>query len=402
MIDVDSYDNTYQIPPPESPTELTTLCQGYRLDFPDGSSPHTSYPFGLHATVLLPWCYLVRNGQMILFATACTGHLPKGLTSCQACKNLSKNKSLEGILTRIKDGVHENANFQYHGFGGLIELLRRKNVRIEAHRLRGLNQATKLLGTAAALSDYKRFMTAIASGKVERVDRVIRVGVAHNRGIQGIMEMFEAAAEGVYHPKNYTERDELRALLLWRLSGTRVAQINHRARGDPSLTKLRSLSFTPPITPSPGQPTVAEIARNVKATFEGVLNVIHDRVKLLHTVVMFDELATEKRIRWDQKTNHFLGVCREHAHKTSLEFVNEGDMEELFRAIDNDEVHYAKEVRSKFGSIWNAVDTHLHRQQLQRSAFSLMSTAFILLALSLSQETARESRARSIHVSFKM
>lgn len=252
-----------------------------------------------------------------------------------------------------------------------------------------------------ALSDYKRFMTAIASGKVERVDRVIRVGMAHNRGIQGIMEMFEAAAEGVYHPKNYTEHDELRALLLWQLSDTRVAQINHRAQGDPSLTKLRSLSFTPPITPSPGQPTVAEIASNVKATFEGVLNVVHDRVKLLHTVVMFDELATEKRIRWDQKTNHFLGVCREHAHKTSLEFVNEGDMEELFQAIDNDEVHYAKEVRSKFGSIC-AVDTHLHRQQLQHSAFSLMSTVFILLALSLSQETARESWARSIHVLFKM
>jgi len=134
---------------------------------------------------------------MFLFATGCSGHLLKGSHSCQACQNLSKNKNLEGILTRIKDGVHENANFQYHGFGGLIELLRRKNVHIETHRLRGLNQAQKLLQSAVALSDHKHFMTAIASGKVERVDHVIRVGVAQNRGIQGIMEMFEAAAEGV-------------------------------------------------------------------------------------------------------------------------------------------------------------------------------------------------------------
>lgn len=79
------------------------------------------------------------------------------------------------------------------------------------------------------------------------------------------------------------------------------------------------------------------------ATFEGILDIVHSRVKALHAVVMFNELATEKRIRWDSKTNHFLGVCREHTHKTSLEFVNEGVMEELFRAIDD---HYAKEVRS--------------------------------------------------------
>ena len=64
--------------------------------------------------------------------------------------------------------------------------------------------------------------------------------------------------------------------------------------------------------------------------------------KVLHTVMMFDELATKKRLRWDPKTNYFLGVCREHANKTSMEFVNEGDMEELFRWIDEGKVHYAK------------------------------------------------------------
>jgi len=149
---------------------------------------------------------------------------------------------------------------------------------------------------------------------------------------------YEVSAKGVYHPKNYTKHDKLRALLLWQLSGIHVAQTNHCAQGDPSLTK-QLLSFTSSITPSPGQPTVAEIVSNVKTMFEGVLKVVHNWVKLLHTVIMFNELETEKRIWWDQKTNHFLSVCWEHAHKTSLEFVNKGDMEELFWVIDNDEVH---------------------------------------------------------------
>ncbi len=45
---------------------------------------------------------------------------------------------------------------------------------------------------------------------------------------------------------------------------------------------------------------------------------------------MLDEIATEKRIRWDDKSNKFLGVCRAHGHVTSLEFNHENDLNELF------------------------------------------------------------------------
>jgi hypothetical protein len=44
------------------------------------------------------------------------------------------------------------------------------------------------------------------------------------------------------------------------------------------------------------------------------------------------------------KSNYFLGVCREHGHKTSLEFINERDMEEVFSALDSGEVQYVAEV----------------------------------------------------------
>ena len=60
---------------------------------------------------------------------------------------------------------------------------------------------------------------------------------------------------------------------------------------------------------------------------------------------MFDEIAIEKRIRWDLKTNYFLGLCREHAHNTAMEFINEGNMEELFQVLDDGQVHHAGEVR---------------------------------------------------------
>ena len=79
----------------------------------------------------------------------------------------------------------------------------------------------------------------------------------------------------------------------------------------------------------------------------GVLDVIHGEncSKFIHAVLILDEISTEKRICWDPRTNYFLRLCREHAHSTATEFVNERDMEELFQALDDGQVHYAAEVR---------------------------------------------------------
>ena len=43
---------------------------------------------------------------------------------------------------------------------------------------------------------------------------------------------------------------------------------------------------------------------------------------LLHGILMFDELVIEKQPRWDDKSNKFLGVCREHGHVTNLDFMS--------------------------------------------------------------------------------
>ncbi|KAG6915356.1 hypothetical protein DXG01_011984 [Tephrocybe rancida] len=99
----------------------------------------------------------------------------------------------------------------------------------------------------------------------------------------------------------------------------------------------------PHIIPSPSKPTVDEIEKNTVVTFESVQEFLNGN-QVIHQVLMFDEIATEKRIRWDHQTNLFLGVCREHGARTSLEFVSEQDMEELFQCVDDGEVHKAAEL----------------------------------------------------------
>jgi hypothetical protein len=194
-------------------------------------------------------------------------------------------------------------------------------------------------------------LMAIASGKVNRIDRLLSIGLQQKKGIRGLLSLFFAAADGVYAPKSFTEEEAMRAMLVWRLGGNRIAEINHRSQSEPSFTYLRSHSNVPLLVPSPAQPTIQQVQKNVEASLDGISKELHSCMsgRVLHTVVMFDELATEKRLRWDPKTNYFLGVCREHAHKTLMEFVNEGDMEELFRCIDDGKVHYTKEVTTR---IW--------------------------------------------------
>ena len=351
IIDVDAFEYEEIL---KRPTTSASTCEGYAMVFPDGKSPHTTYPFALHDTIILPWDYALKNGVMKLFARSCRSLSEESGTACQPCQQLVKNKTLENILTRIEDGIHENTGFAYHGFSGLQEMLCRKNQAIEFYQLCGLNQARKLLTKATALSDQKRLLMAIASGKASQVDRLISISLHQKMGARGLLASYMAATEGYYNPKSFTEEEDMKALLLWKLGGNRVAEINHRANNAPSISYLRTRSTVPSIVPSHKQPTVDEVRANVEATFDGVLEVIHsqNRSKFVHTVLMFDELATEKRVRWDLKTNYFLGLCREHAHNTATEFTNEGDMEELFQTLDDGKVHHAGEVRPPRGGIF--------------------------------------------------
>ena len=207
----------------------------------------------------------------------------------------------------MKDGVHANVPYAYHGFSGLQEIINRKNQQIEFYRFRGLNQAKKLLGKVAALSEQKRLLMAIASGEVQCVDRIISIGLLQKKGARGLLASVLAAAQGHYRPNSYTEEEDMRALLIWRLAGNRVAGIYQKSQGGPS---VRSRSIVLAIIPSHEQPTIEQVKANVQSSLESVLEIIQNQIgeKVLHTMVMFDELATEKRIRWDPKTNYFLGV----------------------------------------------------------------------------------------------
>ena len=74
---------------------------------------------------------MIRDGERVLFSKSCTGLSKGDMQSCQGCQQLGSNEHLERIVSRIKDGVHENTPFAYFGFGGLQEILQQKKQQVE-------------------------------------------------------------------------------------------------------------------------------------------------------------------------------------------------------------------------------------------------------------------------------
>jgi hypothetical protein len=250
VIEVIDVDDLVDEPTPKKSSTLRAACNGYVLDFPDGQNPHNAYPFALHKFHSIPWDYSVRNGIMTLYSRSCDGYSysQHGDTmSCKACQGLAKNGTLDGIRTRIEDGVNKSAPLPYHGIGGLLNLMRLQ----EFYRLRGLNQTKKLLGNLTALSDHKHLLIAMASGKVARLDAVIRIGLQQKKGVGGLLAPLEAAAQGLYRPKSFTEEEDMRALLFWRLGGNRVANIYQRSLNGPSVEEDLSYPALSPLMHSP-------------------------------------------------------------------------------------------------------------------------------------------------------
>jgi hypothetical protein len=221
----------------QSNTKMQTCC-GIQVNFPPGMSAHLPYPYGIHDELGDPWDYSVTRGTMILHAKGCKLKAQCMSGHCAACDRLTENGNLQGVLQRIETGVHENTRLTYHSVGGLITIVRRKIGEVCALRLRRLNDVQKLARKAVALDDFKRWVMAVSSGKVERVDRLVRINLARKGGIQNLLDLYDCAARQVYHPRNYIEVDDLRGLLLWQLGSARVAEITYHALHLPSLSTL--------------------------------------------------------------------------------------------------------------------------------------------------------------------
>ncbi|KAF7330749.1 hypothetical protein MVEN_02413600 [Mycena venus] len=192
------------------------------------------------------------------------------------------------------------------------------------------------------IDNQKELTMAIASGKIMRVSNVLAAGYRNGAGTKGLLDLCRRAANGQYKPMN-DEREKALGVALWRVGGGRLAEIGHRALGLPGLTTLRRNNSIRPLLPSAGRPEVKDIEYNIDVCLDALPDEADSSPQILHQVLMKDEVATEKRGRYDDRTNKVVGVCREHGYLVPLEVETENDLKILCDGLKEEKAHLAGE-----------------------------------------------------------
>lgn len=230
-----------------------------------------------------------------------------------------------------------------------------KSDQVQNLKLFWLNDSQKLIGKIAALEDHKKWVMAVASGQVYHVEALFQAVLKHGSSIRTLVNEYKCTAEIVYCPRGHTQDEILKSLALLRLGGARVADFAHCALSLPSITIACCNSKLQPLVVSVSQPTVQEVDTNIWVCTEMLEDYTTKNVsdktanienKIIHQVLMLDEIAVEKWLHWDDKTNMFVRICQEHGHGIPLEFCSEADLNLLCDLLDKGMVHLASEVSS--------------------------------------------------------
>ncbi|KAG8769199.1 hypothetical protein FRC12_005103 [Ceratobasidium sp. 428] len=329
-----------------------TSCKGVMLTLPPECSPYTSYPFQLHLDEDLPWSiHIERGGTMYLVSTSCQSNIEvSGREACVECEKIPRNPIVDGIIQRTRE-YHENTPWRFLPSSILLQLLREKTNLIDTMRVQNLAQTRKIATVTRNLDDHKRFIMAIGSGRVERVNSLVAVGLRNGSSVKRLLGLYEQAAIGLYKPRGYSEEETLRAFLLLKLGGARVADIAHRSMDSPSISTARKHAPVAALRASPATPTFDEIVYNIDISCSGCF--AETRAELVDGdgsqniegyVLPFDEMKLQANLRWDPETNMILGPCREHIlDRTILQFCSLDQLRLLFDKVNKGEIHLGSE-----------------------------------------------------------
>ncbi|KAH9168605.1 hypothetical protein EDB89DRAFT_1909186 [Lactarius sanguifluus] len=286
-----------------------------------------AYPFLLHIEEHTAWEFSSCSGTLLLHARRCENRNLNERGLCQPCHMLLSNTKFRNLLVRIENGVNENTPYKYHGLMTMSEIARKKECIINLFHLRRTNNAKKLVGREGTISLHRQVLLAMSSGKIPRLDRVLHVASDRHMSVAAILDLVRKAARGLYHPKGYTEEEDLQTLLFLRLGGQ-------------------------------------DLENNLVAALDSLLPTLEMRGKY-HVVLMFDEIAQETRPRWCDRTNQILGWCREHTNGRCMDFNSIADVELLFQDMVDGNVHLAHEVSITVSSSPTALPNAKSRNFLQ-------------------------------------
>ncbi|KZT35003.1 hypothetical protein SISSUDRAFT_1025893 [Sistotremastrum suecicum HHB10207 ss-3] len=194
----DSASNSAKGKAPARTRRIYLECPGLRILFGPGQNPYTTYAWAMHVHHETPWDPMMIRDEMFVRSWNCNDIVPDNHEACIPCEALVRNNVLRNMLKRMKEGIHENSPHHYQPIAGLLGIIHIKSARINVLRLLKLNDNRALLHRQRQIEDSKRFVLAVASGKVTRISALVRTAVKRGSSVRAMVVSMEKAAVDLY------------------------------------------------------------------------------------------------------------------------------------------------------------------------------------------------------------
>ncbi|KDQ49796.1 hypothetical protein JAAARDRAFT_200549 [Jaapia argillacea MUCL 33604] len=142
------------------------------------------------------------------------------------------------------------------------------------------------------LTTSRRFLMAVATGDMPRLQQLIRQAMKEGAGLSQIISKIEDSILGIYQARGYEGVDF-----------------------DVAITLRHHSTFTQ-IMPSPGVPTPFEILFNIREIFLPRVKTLGDVVRSGMSL-FWDEVSQEEQACYLPYLDKAGGFCREHIHQIS-------------------------------------------------------------------------------------
>ncbi|QRV87004.1 hypothetical protein RhiJN_15022 [Ceratobasidium sp. AG-Ba] len=297
-------------------------CPGALVEYPMSMFSH--YPWHLHDSDFLDYklSYIDPNGKFFCVqSNKCLRTSPRIGASCHACSQVVLGWQYQDLVKRACSDVAitTSTNLHYWTHSQLCNLVKEKTSKLNNMKMKDMTSQRRIQSLCGRMDDQKRLMLAIAQSDEASVGRIVRTALENGAGVETIIGRIVKAQEGLFSPRNYSEKAfDLIALVL-RIGGPRLAFAVAKAMHLPSISTVRNRLDLPRLLPSIGFPTSEEVLKNIKTFFApnasggSLAPPLRAGVTLL-----IDELAVEDRPHYSVHQDAITGICREHADVGAL------------------------------------------------------------------------------------
>ena len=314
---------------------------------------YSMYPFAIHSPDVAPTNTTVSNFVPIdgyIFSQECLDRKKRlentGESICDNCMNLETLNSYQSIVSRSlmddAEMITSNISNKFFTHNQLVAKVKKQDNKIKELRLADFNNKKKLSVLNKKLSMHNRFLLTLTEKDVPRLKQLISVCVRQKQGIAYILQKLQKAIAGMYSPKGYNQDDRDLAAYVLISGGPRLLHVLHQTSGLASLSTayrdidnaniLKDCNITASTTD-----VNAQIATNVEKVIKE-----HKEAKSAWSLKV-DEIAVDKRLRYNSKTNGIVGLCAQHSTKDDVIFANAQQACNLENQLIDGSLHLATE-----------------------------------------------------------